>query len=391
MKPILRWRAPVLAAAAGLALVASGPAAIAGTRAMTGTAQAPGAVTGGGLTPGLGPSGPGRLISVAASSARNVWAVGLTSGPAQMWHFNGRAWSQYPFSADLYLNGVTVVSRRDAWAVGGTYWFAPTQTVAYHWNGRTWTQVATPTPDGSASFNGVAAISADNAWAVGAIGPGPGGGEAGSIPLIEHWNGRTWKRQFFPLPVNPGEFQGVTAISANNVWAVGWTRSAAPNGALIEHWNGRRWRRIPTGTPSDDGWLQGVSASSANNVWAVGFSDDTAEIHSLTLHWNGRRWTEVPSPNSALGTNLWSVAVSSKASAWAVGYTNSGGCTPECQTAALHWNGRAWKTVSSPDPPAGFLDAFLGVVAISRRDAWAVGTTDWGSTIIAHWNGRRWS
>ena len=99
----------------------------------------------------------------------------------------------------------------------------------------------------------------------------------------------------------------------------------------------------------------------------------------------------MPSPNSALGTNLWSVAVSSKASAWAVGYTNSGGCTPECQTAALHWDGRAWKTVSSPDPPAGFLDAFLGVVAISRRDAWAVGTTDWGSTIIAHWNGRRWS
>jgi hypothetical protein len=46
--------------------------------------------------------------------------------------------------------------------------------------------------------------------------------------------------------------------------------------------------------------------------------------------------------------------------------------------------------VPSPDPPAGYLNAFLAVVAISRYDAWAVGTTDYASTLIAHWNGNAW-
>ncbi|HEY2638763.1 MAG TPA: hypothetical protein VGI66_02605 [Streptosporangiaceae bacterium] len=36
------------------------------------------------------------------------------------------------------------------------------------------------------------------------------------------------------------------------------------------------------------------------------------------------------------------------------------------------------------------LDALLGVVAISPSDAWAVGTVDWGSTLIEHWNGKSW-
>jgi hypothetical protein len=30
------------------------------------------------------------------------------------------------------------------------------------------------------------------------------------------------------------------------------------------------------------------------------------------------------------------------------------------------------------------------VVAISPDDVWAVGTTDWSSTIIEHWNGKTW-
>jgi hypothetical protein len=66
-------------------------------------------------------------------------------------------------------------------------------------------------------------------------------------------------------------------------------------------------------------------------------------------------------------------------------------CSPECQTVTEHWNGTRWSVVPSPNPPAGYLDAFLGVVAISGCDAWAVGTTDFASTVIAHWNGHIWS
>ena len=92
--------------------------------------------------------------------------------------------------------------------------------------------------------------------------------------------------------------------------------------------------------------------------------------------------------NPTGSTNLWAVSTSSRSNAWAVGYTN---LSCPCGTAAFHWNGKRWNAVPTPNPPASFLDALLGVVAISRSDAWAVGTTDWGSTIIEHWNGHAWT
>ena len=202
---------------------------------------------------------------------------------------------------------------------------------------RTWTQVATPTPGGSAWFNGVAATSATNAWAVGYIGGGPGA-QGNATPIIEHWNGKVWKRQFFRLPINPGQFVAVAATGRDNAWAVGYTGVEGPNGALIEHWNGHKWRRIPANTPDGFGNLQGVTAISPSDVWAVGYTNPACP----------------------------------------------------CGTAAFRWNGKRWKVTSTVNPPDNFLDAFLGVVAISRHDVWAVGTTDWSSTIIEHWNGKSW-
>ncbi len=169
------------------------------------------------LSPAQYPSVGGVLYHVAATSTKDVWAVGLTSGPALIWHWNGSSWREYPFNPDLYFFGISALSPTDAWAVGGTNWFAPTQTVAYHWNGKTWRQVHTPTPGGSAYFNAVAATSPSSAWAVGLIAGGPGD-NGFSIPLIEHWNGKRWRRQFFNLPKHSGEFNGVVAISARDAW-----------------------------------------------------------------------------------------------------------------------------------------------------------------------------
>src|SRR5260370_26809060 len=136
------------------------------------------------------------------------------------------------------------------------------------------------------------------------------------------------------------------------------------------------------------GSLQGVTATGPDDVWAAGYNNDGPTDQSLILHWDGKRWSEVPSPNPTGSTNLWGVSASSPTNAWAVGYTNPNGCY--CGTAAFHWNGKAWTTGSTPNPSAGFLDALLGVVAISPSYAWAVGTTDRGGTLIEHWNGKSW-
>ena len=337
------------------------------------------------LSPATYPSVSGRFYHVAATSANDVWAVGLPGG--SIWHWNGSSWVSYPFSQGF--QGVSAQSPADAWAVGGSSWFQPSSTVAYHWNGKTWRRVPTPTPGATAWFNAVSATSPANAWAVGCICGGPG--DLGfAVPIIEHWNGKVWRRQLFNLPQNSGQFLAVAAISASNAWAVGGTTKGAANGALIEHWNGTRWKRISPGTANGRGFLQGVTATGPDDIWAVGYNVPQAGslLKSLILHWNGRSWSVAPSPIPTSSTNLWAVSATSPSNAWAVGYTSPNGCY--CGTAAFHWNGKRWTVVRAANPPASSIDALLGVVAISPSDAWAVGATDWSSTIIEHWNGKTW-
>jgi hypothetical protein len=133
------------------------------------------------------------------------------------------------------LYAVTAVSARGVWAVGGTNWFSPSHPLAQHWNGRSWTQVRTPSPAGG-ELTGVAATSASSAWAVGWTGPASEG--TGQRTLVEHWNGRTWSR--VPSPNPPGStasfLKGVTVISADSAWAVGSSTVDGLSKTLVLYW-----------------------------------------------------------------------------------------------------------------------------------------------------------
>src|SRR5262249_25836872 len=78
------------------------------------------------------------------------------------------------------------------------------------------------------------------------------------------------------------------------------------------------------------------------------------------------------------------VAAVTARDAWAVGYTTSG------HTLIMRWDGKAWSRVPSPNPVTGGL--LQGVAATSGRDAWAVGGTASSQmggisyTFILHWN-----
>ena len=52
--------------------------------------------------------------------------------------------------------------------------------------------------------------------------------------------------------------------------------------------------------------LRGVAAVSANDIWAVGYSSDpsTGASHTLTEHWDGTAWSVVPSPDTTTGLNI---------------------------------------------------------------------------------------
>ena len=337
----------------------------------------------------------GRLYGVAAISADDVWAVGLTGGGSLAVHWNRSTWSEYDDTSTGCYNGVAASSAGDVWAVGGTSWFSPSQTLAEHWNGKTWTLAATPNPPGGGVFAGAAATSGSNAWAVGIAGPGPGV-PSPATPLIEHWNGKTWTVRKYQVPAQGGQFSSVAAASPDNAWVVGYTgpgNGIAGQQTLIEHWNGTTWKRVPSpDLPGSGGdLLSGVTVVSAGNAWAAGHGFAGGVSQTLTLHWNGVRWTLVPSPSPAVSPQLLGVAFSWTNNIWAAGYTSQ--CAPKCQTLIEHWNSikRRWSVIPGPNPPGSDLNLLTGISAVSRTGIWAVGTTDFASTLIVHWNGRSWS
>jgi hypothetical protein len=365
-----RWAICTLVVFAGVTLVPSGAAWARATR----------------------PSEAGRFYGTAATSARNAWAVGLQGGNVLIMHYSGGSAGVYRWRVSFtrtagFLYGVAATSVSNAWAVGGTNWFTP-QTLAEHWNGHSWSQVATPTPGGTAYFEGIAANSPQSAWAVGAIGDGPA--VDGSVdPLIEHWNGQSWSQADYPEPAQ-GQFAAVAAISADDVWAVGHIGSGAGTQPLIEHWNGEEWAIVPSNIPADLGVLDGVAATGPDDVWAVGFLNGSTE-KSLIEHWNGTEWAVVPSPTPTGDAQIKAVAAASSDDAWAVGYTRPTSCDPLCGTTSLHWNGSRWAVVPTINPPGSGLSVLFGVVAVSAHNLWTVGSYDsWSATLIEHGNGTRW-
>src|SRR5947209_7846495 len=100
-----------------------------------------------------------------------------------------------------------------------------------------------------------------------------------------------WTVVSSPTVSGGSELHAVTAISTNDVWAVGESFGAgSPSQTLIEQWNGRKWSVVSSpniGTQNNE--LSGVTAVSATDIWAVGFFQATSggPQQTLTLHWDG--------------------------------------------------------------------------------------------------------
>jgi hypothetical protein len=334
------------------------------------------------------PSG-GSLWGVAAVSESSVWAVGtigsqLNTTQTVIEHWNGSSWSVVkspnPGSIINSLYGVAAVSATNIWAVG--YYVQTsgvTQTLIEHWNGTQWSVVKSPSP---ASVNnelfGVAAVSASNIWAVGFA----ASNSSAQTTLIEHWNGTQWSVVKSASPGSPPSdaLTGVAAISASNVWAVGSDNTSS--GVLIEHWNGTQWSVVKSASSVSGGDLRAVAAVSASDVWAVGYySTSSGSIVTLAERWNGTSWQVVKSPNVGTHPTFSAVAAVSAQDVWAVG--NHGSSTAVFQTLTEQWNGSQWSVVKSPSP-GSFSSQLLAVAAISATNVWAVGAAN--GTLIEHFH-----
>jgi hypothetical protein len=249
-------------------------------------------------TPTLSGGAKSTLNGVVALSASNAWAVGRgRNGAALAEHWNGSAWSVVPVpipagAASSQLSGISARSASDIWAVGSVATVVgttvQTRTLVEHWNGAAWSIITSRNATSSNLLTGVAAVAANNVWAVGYTITTDGTNQPDKT-LIEHWNGTSWSIVASPSPASNDTLAGVAARSAGDVWAVGTRQDRSGpipiDRTLTEHWNGSTWSVVASpNVGGNDNLLNGVAATTGD-VWAVGSSDVFA--HTLALRETG--------------------------------------------------------------------------------------------------------
>ena len=326
------------------------------------------------------PGAGNGLFGVASISANDVWAVGNFSNIGSLeqtltLHWNGKKWSHIKSpnvsSQDSELMAVAAVSPTDVWAVGDSH-TTSFQTLTQHWDGHKWSVVSSPNP--GAQFNelfGVAAVSTTDVWAVGSFAPQ---GFSPSQTLIEHWNGTSWSVVASPnVGTQLNGLNGVTAVSTSDIWAVGQFNNGTGQQTLIEHWNGTSWSVVSSPNVSGaSNELLAVAAVSTTDVWAVGDSNTSGVEQALIEHWNGTSWSIVPSPSPGGSNDLRGVAIISATDIWAVGafFNTTSNVT---QTLIEQWNGTSWSVVTSPNPSSTTNLLEAAAADKSSGQAWAVG------------------
>jgi hypothetical protein len=340
-----------------------------------------------------------NLLSVAASSAREAWSVGYYSDSANsvehtlVDHWDGRTWSTMitpntDCGVSNELRSVASSSASDVWAVGvvtdghGSY-----KPLTEHWDGSSWSIVATPAvPGRDGQLSAVAVIDKADAWAVGSYVIGDG---ASTDPqtLTEHWDGRAWA--VVPSPNQAGVESSLHAIVATNsrdVWAGGRKGTFLPQAPLLLHWDGASWSTVSGAPPPPQmfgRWVGadvvGLSARDSRDVWAVGsFFDESGSDNAYTLaeHWDGSSWSLtpvdaiIPSPS---GHYFQAVTSFSATDAWAV----------DPNYGVKHWDGTRWTKVAGAVPNA----LLTGIAGSGPADVWSVGR----NSVIEHWNGSTWT
>jgi hypothetical protein len=276
------------------------------------------------------------------------------------------------------------------WAVGNYYDGAQIATLVEHWDGTTWTQVASPSPGGASGsyLQAVSARSTDDVWAVGYTYNGT---------LTEHWDGAAWTVVDSPGHVGV-QLSGVSAVASNDAFAVGNTYGAFAR-TFILHWDGKSWRRMASAMPDKIGHqdtLSGVSATSATDAWAVGTTTTWRHVidRTLILHWDGKTWQQAAGldPGGRHGTRLSGVSALSPSNVWAVG-SYSPHSKAVYRTFIEHWDGSGWKQTHTGRPSESYDDYTAGIDAISASRAWAAGTyanSNGQMTMTQNWDGHRW-
>jgi hypothetical protein len=338
------------------------------------------------------------VLEGVAAGINTVWAVGYSSDRSftniytLTEHWNGKRWSIIPspnthFGINLLIGVARIPGALQVWAVGYSEdIFGNDDPLIEYWNGTSWKIIPSPKVPGSSVLSSVTALSANTVWAVGYTTQSDGS----ELTLTERWNGTSWK--IIPSPNGKTASRSLSGVGrvpgTRHLWAVGsW--SASPGRKLAGQLNETSWKIVSNshGMPTYR-YPSGVGGvPDASQMWAVGSSSGSNQ--TLAEQWNGTSWKIVSSPDVGSDDSLYGVGVASWRTVWSVGnYYNGRIYQPLVEL----WNGTTWSVGHAPSP--GDNASLLAVAVVSGSSAWAVGSYHTGKanlTLIERANGTTWS
>jgi len=235
------------------------------------------------------------VVAAGATSPDDVWAFTLGSDRSRALHWDGRAWTVRQTFAQG-IAGAAVIGPADVWVFGQPFFPGP-GLGAWHYDGRTWTRVAS-----GHNLEGGSALSANDVWAF-------------DTTHVAHWNGVTWSRTSVAslLPakqqLNGPAVTGILALSPDNVYATGNGNLEDEGGPIVLlHWDGSRWSKVAEAT-FGFGTMprQQMSSDGHGGLWLPMLGFDGQK--SYLLHYSGGRLTPAALPGGPTRTDVDSVAL----------------------------------------------------------------------------------
>jgi hypothetical protein len=182
------------------------------------------------------------------------------------------------------FEAIAVDPSGQVWAVGWDRDYnapgRPVSSLVVHFNGASWSREATPNPANRNTLMDVVALANGEVFAVGVAQDTSGGGITPRSLMLRK-QGASWSSPTVPQGEAGSQDQllSVAAVSSTSVWSVGYYSS--PSSGLYEpllvHWTGNGGAgTLATSSISPaltvSALASGVSATSAGNLWAVGYS-----------------------------------------------------------------------------------------------------------------------
>jgi hypothetical protein len=182
------------------------------------------------------------------------------------------------------FEAIAVDAAGKVWAVGWDRDYnapgRPVSSLVVHFDGTSWKRESSPNPLNRNTLTDVVALTNGEVFAVGVAQDTSGGGITPRSLMLRR-QGTTWSSLTVPRGEagSQDQLQAVAAVSSTSVWAVGYYSSPSTglHEPLLAHWTGNGGAGTlgihhPSPELGVSAIVLGVSATSAGNLWAVGYT-----------------------------------------------------------------------------------------------------------------------